>query len=124
MIYGIGGDIISVNRLEDLRGKYDDPFFSKTFTEKEYETGIGRADPVLYFTERFAAKEAVFKALDIDSDKFRFTDIETLNDDTGRPRVVLHGSTKELFDEIGLKSLHVSLSNDGGYAAAFAICEK
>lgn len=123
MIYGIGVDIIYIGRLEDLRGKYDDPFFEKTFSEKEYEAGINRADPIKYFSGRFAAKEAVFKALNMDSGAFRFSEIETLNDGSGKPYIVLYGHTKQFCTEKGIKRLHISLSNDNGFVTAFAICE-
>ena len=123
MIYGIGVDIITSARLNDLRGKYDDSFFKKTFTEKEYEAGLKRADPIAYFAGRFAAKEAVFKALDINSGAFRFSDIETLSDDSGRPYVNLYGHVKERFDGLGAVRLHISLSSDGDYIIAFAVCE-
>lgn len=124
MIYGTGVDIINTERLEAMRGDYGDPFFKKTFSEKEYETGTGSADPIAFFTGRFAAKEAVFKALRISSSAFRFSDIETLNDDSGWPYVVLYGHTKDHYDEIGIERLHISLSGDSGYVVAFVICEK
>ena len=123
MIHGIGVDIFASRRIGDMRGKYDDPFFKKTYTDKEYAEGIGRADPVTYFSERFAVKEAVFKALNIKSSEFRWSDIETLNDGSGKPYVVLYGYTKRLNDELGIKSIHVSISSDSGYIAAFAVCE-
>ena len=123
MIYGIGVDILSVAQLNDLRGKYDDPFFSKTYSEKEYEAGLGRSDPIMYFAGRFAAKEAVLKALKINSGAFRFSDIETMNDDSGRPYVNLYGHTKELFDSLGSGRLHISLSRDVDYVIAYAVCE-
>ena len=123
MIYGIGVDIIDMSRMEALRGKYDDPFLRKTFTEKELEAGMARADPVVYFSERFAAKEAVLKALRIDSGDFKFSDIETLNDGSGKPYVILYGYAKTLYDEIGGRNLLISLSYDGGSAVAFAVCE-
>ena len=123
MIYGIGVDILSTNRLEDLRGKYDDSFFRKTFSEKEYEAGVKRTDPIKYFSGRFAAKEAVFKALDIDSGAFRFSEIETLNNGSGKPYVVLYGRVKQFCEDKGIKRLHISLSNDKGYVTAFVICE-
>lgn len=123
MIYGIGIDVLSTAKLDDLRGNFDDPFYCKTFTAAEYDAGLKRADPLAYFCERFAAKEAVFKALNISSAEFRFTDIETLNNETGMPYITLYGSAKRLSDELGIKRLHISLSCDGGYAAAFAVCE-
>jgi len=123
MIYGIGVDILSTARLYDPQGKYDDSFHRKTFTGKEYKEGISRTDPAVYFCERFAVKEAVLKSLNIGSNEFRFIDIETLNDDSGKPYVILNGHAKKHCDEIGIKRLHISLSNDGGFVAAFVICE-
>ena len=123
MICGIGVDILDTARLEPLRGKYDDPFFKKTYTGAEYSAGIARPDPILYFSERFAAKEAVFKAISNDSGGLRFSEIETLNDDSGKPYVNLYGRAKELCDKMGIKSLLISISSDGGHAAAFAVCE-
>ena len=123
MIHGIGVDILSKTRLEDLRDKYDDPFFVKTYTKSELEMGMGRHDPILYFAERFAVKEAVFKALHINANEFKFSDIETLNDDSGKPYVNLYGHTKKHCDEIGINHLHISISNDSSIVAAFAVCE-
>jgi len=124
MIHGVGVDIQDSARLESLRGKYSDPFFSATYTEAEYEVGIGKPDPILYFTERFAAKEAVFKALNVNSTEFRFTDIETRNDDTGKPVVALYMYTRKLYEEKGINSVHLSISNDNGFVVAIAVCEK
>ena len=123
MIYGTGVDIMHTTRLEALRGKYDDPFFKKTFSEKEYKAGMCRADPIIYFSERFAAKEAVFKALNVSSGKFRWNEIETPDDDSGKPYVVLHGIAKEICNEAGIRCIHISLSSDNGFVIAFAICE-
>ena len=124
MIHGIGVDILSTSRLEKLRGEYDDPFFRKVFTKDEYLSAMGRNDPTQYFAERFAAKEAVFKALNSNSGEFRFSDVETLNDESGKPYVVLYGSVKEYCDIAGISSVLISLSSDVGYAVAFAVCEK
>ena len=124
MIYGIGVDTLSTARLEALEGRYDDPFFRKTYTDAEYSAGISRRDPIVYFSERFAAKEAVFKALNITSTEFRFNEIETLNDDTGKPYVNLYGCARRMQDEAGVRHIHISLSSGGGYVTAFAVCEK
>jgi len=123
MICGIGVDILRTDRIGDLRGKYDDPFFEKTFTGNELAAGMSRADPIAYFAGRFAAKEAVLKALGAGSDAFRFRDIETLSDDLGKPYVNLYGCMKERFDAIGARRIHISISGDGDYVTAFAICE-
>ena len=123
MIYGVGIDILEVSRLETLRGRYDDPFFTKTYTGAERAAAMERADPIVWFAGRFAVKEAVFKALGVSSAAFRWSDIETLNDAAGRPYVVLRGEAKRAADEAGVRRVFVSLSNDGGFVAAFAVAE-
>lgn len=123
MIYGIGIDIVSIARLEALQGQYNDPFFKKTYTEAEHTAGMGRPNPIIYFSERFAVKEAVFKALHISSVTFRFNEIETLNDGFGQPYVILYGGAKKALVEAGVKRIHVSLSNDSGFVIAYVICE-
>ena len=123
MIRGIGADIVSERHLESLRGRYDDPFFQKTFTEREREAAMLRKDPVMYFTERFAAKEAVFKSMRISPDSMRLDEIETLNDDKGCPCVNLCGKMKEMMDVAGGARVFVSITSDNGFAAAFAVCE-
>lgn len=123
MIYGIGVDILSVARLEDLRGNYSDPFFKKTYTDAEFLEALNRSNPIKYFAERFAAKEAVFKALQIASDAFRFNQIETLNDKSGCPHINLYGHVKEVKEKMGITNLYISLSNDGDFVVAFAVCE-
>ena len=123
MIYGIGVDIMDIARLETLRGKYDDPFFVKTFTDSERSAALRRRDPIRYFAKRFAAKEAVFKALNGRPDAFRFNEIETLNDERGQPYVVLYGETRKFQELAGIGHIHISLSDDGGFVIAYAVCE-
>jgi phosphopantetheine--protein transferase-like protein len=124
MIHGIGVDILGTARLESLRGKYDDPFFGKTYTAAELEAGIKKPDPVTYFAGRFAAKEAVFKALGVSAAGFRPDDVETLNDDTGKPYVVLYGEAKKHMESAGIRQVFISLSNEKSLVSAYAVCEK
>lgn len=123
MINGIGADIMNVNRLKGLGEDLEDPFFIKTFTPSERIEAESRANPLVYYAERFSAKEAVFKSLQISSNDVRLNEIETLNDNMGRPYVNLYGRASEIFSKMGGRRISISLSNDGDMVLAFAVCE-
>ncbi len=123
MLRGIGVDILNISRLQGFDGDWDDPFFTKAFTAAERRAALGRREPLLFFAERFAAKEAVFKALGLPRDAVSLAEIETLSDEAGRPRVTLYGATLAAFTRAGGGAVSVSLSNDEGLVCAFAVCE-
>lgn len=125
MIYGIGTDIIHVDRIKILSDEYSDSFFKKVFTPSEYEEAISRPFPFTKFCTIFAAKEAVYKALNGggDSISLDFPSIEILSDkQTGKPIVCLHGDCRCHAAKHGL-TVKVSVSYDTEYAVAYAICE-
>ncbi|MEL7658300.1 MAG: holo-ACP synthase [Bacillota bacterium] len=123
MIYGIGVDILDLNRIRVLSPNWNDPFFIKTFTENERKEAALREDPTRYFGGRFSGKEAVFKALRISSDAIRLNEIEILNDIENRPYVNLLSTVKRLAMELGIGKVSISLSNDGEQVISFAISE-
>lgn len=124
MIYGIGTDLLDITRITNLGTDYNDPFFLKTFTASEREQASGRPDPEVFFATRFAAKEAVFKCFGINGNRVRLDDIEISTDESGVPRVGLHGMLKNIADSEGIIKINLSLSWDGTCALAFAIAEK
>ena len=119
MIIGIGTDLMNIRRLASLEP--DDAFFRLTFTEKERESSKVRPNPMLYLAERFAVKEAVFKAVGIDADPVRLNEIETLNQANGAPFVALYGKFQALAKEREIRRIHLSLSSDGDFVQAFVI---
>ncbi len=123
MILGIGVDIMAAKRLPLENLKEDDPFFRRAFSEKEREQGKGRADAGLYFASRFAGKEAVFKAFRLHPNEGEFREIEIVNDGNGAPYVNLHGHMREVAIGMGNPRLHISLSQETEYTAAFAVLE-
>jgi len=123
LILGIGVDIMATNRLPLESLKEDDPFFQRAFSEKEREQGKARADAVLYFASRFAAKEAVFKAFRLHPNEGKFQEIEIVNDGNGAPYVNLYGHMREVAIGLGNPRLHLSLSQEKEYTAAFAVLE-
>jgi holo-[acyl-carrier protein] synthase len=111
-----------MQRIRNIYANQDDPFFLKSFSEKEKEESSGHKDPVIYFSMRFAGKEAVIKCMGID-ESIRLSEIEILSTETGRPIVALTGAVKAIAEKKGIKNVTISLSHDGDYTIAFAIAE-
>ena len=88
----------------------------RVFTVAERERSIASQ------AARFAAKEALAKALGAPSG-LQWQDAEVFNDDDGRPWLDVRGSVKKRCDELGVASMHVSLSHDAGIASAMVVLE-
>jgi holo-[acyl-carrier protein] synthase len=119
-----GVDIIEIDRIRKSLEEMES-FRDRVFTDREirYCESRNRAKYESY-AARFAAKEAVLKALGTGmSDGAEWKDIEIRNDEKGKPEVILAQKTLEVFESIGAKSIDISLSHCGGYAIAFAVIE-
>jgi len=125
MIVGIGIDIVQISRLGDAVDRYGDRFLRRVFTggERAYcEAGIRTMER---YAARFAAKEAVFKALGRGwGAAGGFTTVEVLSGEKGEPRLLLHGKTAELFDRLGATNAYLSLTHDAGVSAAVVVLER
>ncbi|MTI80946.1 MAG: holo-[acyl-carrier-protein] synthase [Firmicutes bacterium] len=120
MLTGIGTDIIEIARVADAA--INPRFLERIYTKKEREHCLGRNDPYPCLAGRFAAKEAVLKALGSGLSGCRFVDVEILSDEkTGAPKVVLHARAKNKALVKGIKQVMVSISHDRGRAVAFAV---
>ncbi len=94
------------------------------FTDKEIEYCEGKARKAEHYGVRFAAKEAVLKALKCGwRDGLGFGDIEVLDDELGQPRVFVQGKVKALFEKRGIKQASISLSHSKENALAVVILE-
>jgi len=114
----VGIDIIEVKRIERLF-LANEGFIKKIYTEKEVEYCMPKKNKYQHFAARFASKEAVFKALGTGwIGKMKWTDIETLNDEMGRPYLNLYGCVKEFADKKNINNMSVSLSHCRDYAIA------
>ena len=115
MIIGVGIDVVDVERfvesLERTPGLVE-----RVFTETERHVGPAS------LAARFAAKEAVAKALGAPGG-LRWHDCEILTAATGQPRLVIEGTVAIRAAELGIRSWHVSLSHDAGIASAVVIAE-
>lgn len=121
-MFGIGIDILDMQWIRNTNANPDDPFFIKSFSEKERKEAVSHPDPVAYFSTRFAGKEAVIKCIGI-CESIRLADIVILCDENGRPAVELAGAVRTLAESKGIKNIFISLSCNGHYAAASAIAE-
>ncbi len=126
MILGTGVDITEVERirraLENPRS--GERFRSRVFTDAERAYCEGRRRRYESYAARFAAKEAVLKALGTGwSGSVGWREIEVATGPEGRPRIVLHGNARAVADRLGISSLHLSLSHTSQCAVAQVIAE-
>ncbi len=125
MVLGHGIDLCGVERIRRMVDHHGDHFLERTYTEAEVAYARRRKKG---FEEtlagRFAAKEAVMKALGTGwRQGVEFRGIEILNEPSGKPYVVLHGTTAEKARELGVTSWHVTITHTEELAIAAAIAE-
>ncbi len=124
MIVGIGIDIEEVERVRQSIERHGERFLARVFTAREIAYVEGTANRYERFTARFAAKEAGMKALGTGwSGGVGWRDVEVVNEESGRPRLELHGRAAEVAESLGATRTHVSLSHTRGMAAAQVILE-
>ena len=134
MIAGIGTDIVSVKRVENLVKAFDKKFLEKIYTKKEielanqdkFQNNILRKS--LFLAKRFAAKEAFAKAIGLGIGRgINFCDIQITNDDFGKPEIELLNDKKDFLKKhLSCKdySIHLSLSDEKDFAIVTVIIEK
>jgi len=124
-IFGIGTDIVNIKRLEKSLKKNGNNFKKRIFSKKEIVYCEKKKYPYSYFAKRFAAKEALSKALGTGIRKgINFKNIVISNDTFGKPSIKLNGSTKKfLKKKIKAKKykIYLSLSDDKPWAQATVI---
>ena len=122
-IYGIGTDIVNVNRIKILFKKNSKTFKKRIYTDFEIKTCERRKNKIECFAKRFAAKEALFKAIGVQN-KLDFKDVEIVNNSNGKPKFNIKGNSlinlKKLFKKKNFK-IHLSLSDDKPWAVASVI---
>ncbi len=120
MILGLGVDIIEIERISQSVEKFGDRFLNKIFTEGELEYSLSKKNKDQHLAARFAAKEAISKALATGWNKdFKWKDVEIYNEPSGLPKVKLSGKLKEFVGED--KDLKLSMSHSENYVVCVAI---
>ncbi|AVQ23852.1 holo-ACP synthase [Fusobacterium nucleatum subsp. nucleatum ATCC 23726] len=120
MIIGIGNDIIEIERIEKVISK--EGFKNKIYTQKELENIQKRGNRTETYAGIFSAKEAISKAIGTGVREFSLTDLEILNDDLGKPYVVVSEKLdKILRNKKENYQIEISISHSRKYATAMAI---
>lgn len=122
MIIGIGTDITECERIGRVLEKHGVSFLEHLLTARERAEGKGRLS---YYAGRWAAKEAVSKALGCGiGEQCSLLDIEILNNEAGKPEAVLTGAAASTAEKLGAARIHLSISHELHYAVATAVLEK
>ncbi|NCQ17468.1 MAG: holo-[acyl-carrier-protein] synthase [Ignavibacteria bacterium CG_4_8_14_3_um_filter_37_9] len=120
MVIGIGIDIIEIDRIKESVDKFGDHFLNKIFTQNELEYCLSKANKYQHLAARFAAKEAVSKALATGwNNDFNWKSVEISNEPTGEPIVKLTGKLANFLGEE--KELKITMSHSNNYVTCFAI---
>src|SRR6476469_6787283 len=121
-IVGLGLDVCSIERISKvINGPRGDRFLRRVFTEAERSVCAKRSDCDSAYAARFAAKEALVKALGAPPG-IRWTDME-VSREQGAPRFILSGAAKRYIEERG-QSVWLAITHDAGVAAATVILEE
>ena len=122
MIYGIGTDIVQVNRLQTSLEKHGERFAQRILSDNEYQEFLQKNDAAHFLAKRFAAKEAAAKAF---GTGFRqglsLKHIEVKNTEHGRPDLVFRERAQELVAEFNISHTYISIADEREYAIAYVI---
>ena len=119
---GVGIDLLEIDRLERALERHP-RLADRVFTQAEQDYAADRARPGKHLAARFAAKEAVAKALGAPVG-LRWLDAGVRRDDSGRPTMEVSGTIAARAAELGVDVFHLSLSHDAGIASAVVIAER
>jgi holo-[acyl-carrier protein] synthase len=118
-VQAIGVDLCEIRRIADLVDHHGNRFIDKIFTSSEKSYCQKKRKAAESFAARFAAKEALLKALGTGlRGQFRWKDIEIINDDLGKPEFRFYGATGE---QLKMKKVLLSLSHTETHAIAFVM---
>jgi len=126
MIYGIGVDLVRVDRLSRAVARYGERFLQRVFTDREIAYCQGRAKQGIYqFAQRFAAKEAFSKALGVGLRQggIRWREVEVIPDQRGKPELNVSGRAAQLCEAAGIKKMLISLADEDNHAIAMVVLE-
>jgi holo-[acyl-carrier protein] synthase len=122
MILGVGIDVCAVARMEDSLRRWGDRIWERVLSEPERRALEKRADRATALAGRFAAKEAVVKAM-AGAPGVGWHDLEVQSAPKQPPTMALHGPARAIAEKMGVSRVHLSITHDAGVAAAVAILE-
>jgi len=124
-IIGIGVDRIGIARIESSLNRFGERFIRRVYTPDEIRQARLKGNLARRLAMLFAAKEAVSKALATGFHQgVAPIHIETIHQQSGKPEVNLYHGAKDVASKLNISIMHVSLTDDGGVAMAFAVAEE
>lgn len=124
MILGIGVDTVEIARIQRFLDEGNQPLLDRLFTPAEQEYCRPKKQAAACLAARFAAKEALVKALGTGlRDGLSWTEMEVRNNDLGKPELHLTGRSRQILEQRGSMISHLSLSHDGAHAVAMVVLE-
>ena len=123
-ILGIGTDIIECLRIAQMIERHGELFIRRVYTEHEIAYCSTKKAATQHYAGRWAAKEAVLKALGTGWRRgISWRDVEVRNKPGGAPTIALRGGAKEVLEQSGIREMHISISHCRSHATAYAIAE-
>jgi holo-[acyl-carrier protein] synthase len=123
-IVGTGIDIVECLRIAQMIERHGELFIARVYTDAEIEYCTARKAATQHYSGRWAAKEAVLKALGTGWRRgISWRDIEIRNDQKGAPTVNLRAGARDVMEKAGIRRLHVSISHCRNFAVAHVVAE-
>ncbi len=124
-VYGIGIDLVRIDRIQRSLSRWGDRFARRVFTARERDYCARSRHPQSCYAMRFAAKEAFVKAVGLGvKHPLHWRDMEVNHDPRGRPFISLSERATAYCRSLGITSWHLSLTDDGAYGAAVVVIEQ
>jgi holo-[acyl-carrier protein] synthase len=121
-VLGIGTDIIECLRIAQMIERHGEQFITRVYTDHEIEYCQARKAATQHFAGRWAAKEAILKALGTGWSKgIGWRDLEVRNNPAGKPVVALRGAARDLCESRGIADMFISISHCRTHAVAYAM---
>ena len=121
-VIGIGTDIVECLRIAQMIERHGELFLTRVYTQLEIEYCSSRKAATQHYAGRWAAKEAVLKALGTGWARgITWRDIEVRNDGGGRPIIALGGGAREVCERAGIQEMLISISHCRSHATAYAL---
>lgn len=125
MIAGVGVDIVEVPRIKDAILRWKDAFLKRIFTDNEIHYSKAKKFAYQHLAARFAAKEAVLKAIgDASIQRIEWHEVEVFNDEFGKPFIRLSGEALKIKEKKKISDIIISMSHTRKFAIANAILVK
>ncbi len=122
MIVGLGTDIVEIVRIGQMIERHGELFLKRVYTDDEICYCQRRKSSYEHFAGRWAAKESVMKTLGTGFTRnVGWQDIEVCSNESGKPKVVIHGGARELAERLGIDEFLITISHCRAYATATAI---